>query len=296
MKHEPVRRHSLQGLLVALIAVLAGAWAAAGCSDGSPAGLPEAGPPHDLGLSHVHGLGINPADGELYAATHTGLFRLAIGRQPERVGEHMDLMGFTVGGPDHLLASGHPSPADVREGRWPPHLGLIRSLDGGRTWESVALLGAADFHGLAFVHGLVFGWDSTTGRLLVSADQETWEERSRLALFDLTVSPADPHVLLAATADGLLRSADGGKSWSSWESPSLVLLSWPRADQLWGIGPRGDVFSSKDAGVTWEAAGTVAATPEAFLASGDLIIVAVHGRILESRDGGQTWVVRWARV
>ncbi|MEX2658296.1 MAG: hypothetical protein WD232_01265, partial [Acidimicrobiales bacterium] len=28
------------------------------------------------GVSHVHGLGVNPGDGDLYAATHHGVFRI----------------------------------------------------------------------------------------------------------------------------------------------------------------------------------------------------------------------------
>jgi hypothetical protein len=44
----------------------------AGCSrTGPPSSVPV---DTDPGLVHVHGLGINPRDGALYAATHTGLF------------------------------------------------------------------------------------------------------------------------------------------------------------------------------------------------------------------------------
>src|SRR3712207_486131 len=80
---------------------------------------------------HVHGLGINPADGALYSATHTGRWRAPDGEtKASRVGEHYhDLMGFTVAGPNRFLASGHPgAQADL-----PPLMGLQRSTDGGRS-------------------------------------------------------------------------------------------------------------------------------------------------------------------
>ncbi|MCA1704355.1 MAG: hypothetical protein LC808_14275, partial [Actinobacteria bacterium] len=98
----------------------------------------------DPGPIHVHGLGINPVDGSLLIATHTGLFRAAKGRQrATRVANRFqDTMGFTVVGPNEFLGSGHPDPRE----KLPPFLGLIRSNDGGRRWRPISLLGERDFH------------------------------------------------------------------------------------------------------------------------------------------------------
>ncbi|MEJ7704408.1 MAG: hypothetical protein WKF47_12385 [Geodermatophilaceae bacterium] len=47
-----------------------------------------------------------PHDGVLYAATHSGLFRLPEGGDPERVANrYQDTMGFTVTGPNTFLGS-----------------------------------------------------------------------------------------------------------------------------------------------------------------------------------------------
>lgn len=81
----------------------------------------------DPGVVHVHGLGVNPADGALYAATHTGLFRLDDDGRVERIADrHQDTMGFTIAGPDRFLASGHPDMRDenLRVDGKPPLLGL----------------------------------------------------------------------------------------------------------------------------------------------------------------------------
>src|SRR5918992_2246739 len=71
-------------------------------------------PATDPGPIHVHGLGINPADGSLFIATHTGLFR--VGRDSQRavrVGDRFqDTMGFSVVGADRFLGSGHPDARD----------------------------------------------------------------------------------------------------------------------------------------------------------------------------------------
>ena len=130
---------------IATLALAAALAAPAGCGedDSGPAAPPEAGDP---GPVHAHGLGIDPKDGALLVATHTGLFRAPPGEtRMERVGKRMqDTMGFTVVGPSTILGSGHPDGRDDL----PPFLGLIRSDDGGRSWRPVSLLGTRDFLGL----------------------------------------------------------------------------------------------------------------------------------------------------
>ena len=43
----------------------------------------------DPGIEHVHGLGVDPADGVLYAATHYGLFRLPEGGEADARGRSL---------------------------------------------------------------------------------------------------------------------------------------------------------------------------------------------------------------
>ena len=78
-------------------------------------------------LEHVHGLGVNPADGMLYVASHHGVFRVDGQGDAEQIaGRTQDFMGFTIVGPNHFLASGHPGPHDDDQ---PSNLGLIESTD-----------------------------------------------------------------------------------------------------------------------------------------------------------------------
>ncbi len=72
----------------------------------------------DPGLVHVHGLGVNPSDGLVYAATHFGLWRLPETGQADRVGDvGYDLMGFTVVGPDHFMVVDRVEPVGPAR-RW----------------------------------------------------------------------------------------------------------------------------------------------------------------------------------
>ncbi|MBA3802551.1 MAG: hypothetical protein H0X22_06565, partial [Acidimicrobiia bacterium] len=90
------------GVVVLATGVFVGVRLAA--DDDSDAADPSAA----YGMSHVHGLGLNPADGSLIVATHNGTFRIpADSEDAERLGDSLqDTMGFTVVGPDHFLGSG----------------------------------------------------------------------------------------------------------------------------------------------------------------------------------------------
>jgi len=255
----------------------------------------------DPGVEHVHGLGVDPADGVLYAATHYGLFRLPEQGDPVRVADrYQDTMGFTVTGPNTFLGSGHPD--FVADPDFPTRLGLIRSDDAGESWEIVSLGGAADFHALHSAHGLVYGWDSGTGRFMVSADDgASWDVRSTLDMFDFAVSPTDADLLLATTAaQGLVRSIDGGRTWQPISNaPAVAVLSWAGEDSVFGVTTEGMVQQSADGGATWETRGDVGGQPEALLvdeSGGELMLyVGVSGRgILASADGGKRFTTRYA--
>lgn len=236
-------------------------------------------------LAHVHGLGVDPASGDLYAGTHYGLIRLPERGEPTRVGGLVqDFMGFTVVGPGHFLASGHPG--EDQDG--PSNLGLIESTDGGRSWQTLSLAGEADFHALEAKHGLVYGYHA--GQLMVSADKRTWDTRARIAMADLAVSPDDPQTVLATTRQGLARSTDGGRSFRVVDgAPLLALVTWPDTGRVVGVDPDGTVQVSTDGGTTWQQRGSAGGAPEALAASGQEVYVALAGRIVESGDGGHTF-------
>ncbi len=69
-------------------------------------------PAEPSAAAHVHGLGINPSDGALIVATHSGLLRAPAGEQravPYGASRQY-VMGFSILGPDRFVGSGHPDP------------------------------------------------------------------------------------------------------------------------------------------------------------------------------------------
>jgi hypothetical protein len=250
----------------------------------------------DPGPIHVHGLGINPNDGALFIATHTGLFRLgAEEKEAVRVADrYQDTMGFTVVGPDRFLGSGHP---DGREDL-PPFLGLIESSDAGESWQSISLQGEADFHALEArgdrVYGFGYDWESRDPQFLVSSDAgESWEPREFPEEFlSVAVHPADADTLLASGEASTHLSTDAGASWRQLSSGG-GLVAWASTREMLIVDGEGSVRSSAD-GADWQKVGQVEGEPAAFESEPEGLFVALHdGSIKQSTDGGKSWEVRY---
>ncbi|MEO3781192.1 F510_1955 family glycosylhydrolase [Micromonospora sp. B11E3] len=267
--------------LLGAAAALAANWREKGAS--TPASSPMEG---SEAFRHVHGLGVDPADGVLYVATHHGVFRVT-DSGAARVGDRrQDTMGFIVIGPNEFLASGHPAPGE--DG--PAHLGLMHSGDAGRSWQVLSLGGKADFHLLRVSGGVVYGLDSTSSALMATVDRTSWQTRSRIAAYDLVVDPNQPDILLAATEQGISRSDNGGRTWSLNGGPRLLQLYWsPRG--LLAVVADGTLLRSTDSGASWTPTGGRApAAPAALAVHDDVVYLATEdGRLLRSGDVGLSW-------
>ena len=255
-------------------------WESTKSGDGGDAAEQSAG-----GFGHVHGIGVNPADGRVYVGTHHGVFQVSEQQPPVLVSDRVqDFMGFTVVGPNHFLAGGHPGHGSSGS------VGLIESTDAGATWTSRSLEGRADFHSLQARHGFVYGYDHPTGELMVTSDLEVWDTRSHVGLGDFAVSPADPDVVVGVTDRGVVRSQDSGRTFTAPAGPVLLLVSWAEDGALVGVTPRGVVHVSGDGGRTWDTRGTLNGPPEAVeAASGREIYAAADSAVLVSRDGGRAF-------
>ena len=270
----------------AVVSVVAAAVVASGC-----ASQPADDHASAAELVHIHRLQQAP-DGEgVYAATHTGLYRIDAD-VVRRVGDAAhDLMGFTVAGPGDLLASGHPDLRDqslLVEGK-PPLLGLAASRD-GEQWEALSLLGDVDFHSLVAAHGNVYGLDAGSGDLMVSADRRAWETRAAGLLFtDLAVDPSNADVLVGASPEGVHTSRDGGQTWQPTSDQRLLYLSWTSAG-LFGLSPEAAIAVSRDGGGAWDDLAVLGGRPAALLATdAGRIFAATDRGVFVSEDAGRTF-------
>ena len=171
-------------------------------------------------LTHVHGLSYS-ADGQrLLIPSHHGLAVFGEGRWSRAAGPAHDYMGFSATR-DALYSSGHPAP---RSGLTNP-FGLIKSKDGGKTWQKLGLEGESDFHSLATSHGTntVYVFNphpnsrmKQSGVYYTRNDGLQWKRAAARGLSgelnSLAVHPTDSGVVAAGTDQGLYLSRDAGEN------------------------------------------------------------------------------------
>ncbi len=254
------------------------------CGQAGRAPAPTAGDAQPIG--HVHGLGVDPADGALYVAGHNGVFRVEDGI-PTRIADRwQDTMAFTVAGPGAFLASGHP---DLREDL-PPHLGLVESTDAGKSWTALSLQGEADFHALEMAGETLYGYDSRSGRLMSTTDRRSWKTIATGQYVDLAALPARSDRVLATTGTGEVHevSLEGGPR-PVGEAPPLLLIDSSPNGVVVGVTGSGDIFTSRGGRGPWKRVGQVPGSPAALTATDANWFLATEDAIYESRDGGTSW-------
>jgi hypothetical protein len=140
--------------------------------------------------------------------------------------------------------------------------GVIRSMDGGTTWQGQGAAGIYGISALA-VHPkraetIYVSYGEGPGGVATSSDGgRSWRHRSIPdAAVSLAVAPSDPDTLYVATFSGVARSVDGGDHWQLLPHPALqsfpltVVVDPQRSETVYvGTGDHG-VLRSTDGGAT----------------------------------------------
>lgn len=213
--------------------------------------------PRTISWQHVHGLGIDPVDRTiLYIATHGDFYQSISGAPPVKVDQkRADYMAFNAppkpGYP--LYSSGHP----ITGG----NTGLIKSTDGGKTWQLVSkvLEPPVDFHAMAVSKSdpnTILGFDSGARGLFKTTDAgKTWETLQPPEYISaLAIAPNDSNAIFAGTANGIFKSTDGGKSWNhlTYKGLSIFALSFDDDGVLFASVKTIGFIKSADFGESWE--------------------------------------------
>lgn len=276
-RHAPGRRRARTAFLLAPLLALAA------CSE-----APDAEPGQPLDVTHVHGLAVDPEDPQrVFVATHEGLGAWTEDGVERVSGSTADFMGFTIGPDGTLYGSGHPG----RGEDGPSSLGLIRSDDGGRSWEPVSLAGEADFHALAADDDGLVGYDANTGQLRLSPDGEQWEDVDAPDGFlDLAADPASARFLGTTGRGWLVASEDGGRTFDPVpEAPRLLLVDFFSDGTTLGVAADGSLQTGLADG-SWEDSGARAGEGLQAMAVGpDGTVWVLDGEGLRrSTDRGRT--------
>ncbi len=194
-------------------------------------------------------------------------------------------------GPGAVIASGHS-----RGGTLPQNAGLMRSLDAGKSWESISGLGEIDYHDIEVLGGnTIVALRVDQPDVQVSSDGgKTFEGRAAPAVaraVDITINPADSKQWAVGTEQGVFLSGNSGETWRQRETTFGARVAWAAPDALYSAGLDGKVRKSADGGKSWEEVGTIGAGPKDFVADpdGKLYAYVPGGKIRRSEDGGKTW-------
>ncbi len=171
-------------------------------------------------LFHVHGLSFSPDGKAIFVPSHTGLAVFRAGSWSEVNGPIHDFAGFSLA-ENAIYASGHPPEGSAL----PDPLGLVKSTDGGETWQPLALGGEADFHWVAAgyrsraIYVLSTQPNSAMpvpGLHLTRDEGRTWRRAAARGLegevFRVAAHPQQAGTVALATARGLYLSRDAGDS------------------------------------------------------------------------------------
>lgn len=269
-------------------------FAIGGDPGGSAAEMPAA------DTATVYSLAVDPKDGTLLLSAGAALSRLpATGGDAEPItatintggaeGPVTDLvLRFDASG--MLFASGHAAPP------LPQNLGLMRSSDGGKSWESVSGLDDADYHEIELAGQRVLALRADRPEVQVSDDGgKTFETRDPPAdspPIDVTVNPRKPQEWAVSSEQGVFISTNDGGSWRQRDVTFGPRLVWAKADALISIGRDGKVRRSPDSGRSWEELGGLPTGPRELTAGpdGELYAVLPGGELVRSADTGANWM------
>jgi len=301
-------------LLPALLVALA----LAACGEEEPVAEPAATPPAaasataeptepapaadgDGGASpYIGSLSVDPGDGTLMIGTGLGLYRLERDarrarriegalRGPGGAGTISANLELLYAGSGELVASGHPQDGDL-----PEDLGLVGSRDGGDTWTPVSGLGEFDWHVLERSRGVLAAVPAGGAELYVSTDEGATFTRAGVAPAppdELAIDPGDPDRWVAASAEGIASSSDGGATWRPREPVPGTQLAWAEPGALYRVDQGGMTWVSGDGGATWEQRGDAGGSPSTLdVGPEGALYLALPGAVVRrSGDGGRTW-------
>ncbi|MFW7342339.1 glycosyl hydrolase [Pollutimonas sp. H1-120] len=194
-------------------------------------------------LMHIHGLSYSADGKQILIPSHNGIAVYAQGRWSTMAGPKHDYMGFSATR-DALYSSGHPAPGSDAVNPF----GLIKSNDGGKTWEKLSLEGESDFHTLATSYGTnaiyVFNHQANSrmkaiGIYFTESDGMTWNRIAanglKTKVNSLAAHPNDAKILAVGAGDGLYLSRDGGNHFEQIIDRKQVLAQWFDLDgkRLW---------------------------------------------------------------
>ncbi len=238
------------------------------------------------------------ADGTLYAARQTGLYRLGEADEAQnlyqrwRPGEGLATLAVAVDASRDLLLAGI-------------HGGVARSTDGGRNWEAIAFRAPPPLVTcLTIAPGVdaaILAGTFEDGVFRSTDGGKTWRANNH-GLFDHSVNClalsqgfAGDGIVYAGASSGIYRSENGGKLWRDLQMPAdeevvLSLATSPDGAAIYAGTESHGLLHSADGGESWtQLLETDSAVNAIALAEDGTLVAQVDDAARRSRDSGGAW-------
>lgn len=229
-------------------------------------------------IMHAHGIAFSANGRQIFVPHQEGLAVFERGAWVRWPGPKHDFVGFAATR-DAMFASGVPDP----KSRQPNPLGLLRSRDGGMTWDRLGMQGESNFRHVAagWISNVVYVWNParnwgmpTAGLHHTLDEGRSWRRSRSLELSgevaSIAVHPRDARNVAVATSAGVFLSRDSGDRFAN-IAPKLQGFS---------------VFFDLDARRLWYGAfDTRARLWRAFIADGKAEEVSLPPLSAPDRDG-----------
>src|SRR5689334_23545403 len=173
-------------------------------------------------LVHVHGLSYSGDGKRLMIPSHFGLAIYENGKWSKAPGPEHDYMGFSATA-NSIYSSGHPAAGSNLVNPF----GLLRSKDGGKTWDKLALEGESDFHVMAtsWNTNAVYVWNPAPNSRMKQPglhstrnDGFSWTRVAAKGMeenpYALAVHPDDAKTVALAAPGGVFLSNDAGETFA----------------------------------------------------------------------------------
>ena len=169
-------------------------------------------------MEHIHGVGYTADGSRILFAAHSGLVAFSGGRWERVDAPAHDYMGFQAVD-DGFYASGHPASGSGLKNP----LGIVKSVDGGKTLIPLGLAGESDFHLMAVgyrTHAIYVVYErpnsamSSMGLFHSTDDAKTWTKSGASGLsgepIAVAAHPTEGGTVAVGTGSGLFVSKDFG--------------------------------------------------------------------------------------
>lgn len=256
-----------------------------------------------VSLTHIHGLGFTNDGTQLIIPAHDGLMSYSEGRWQPMEGNKHDYMGFNLVD-NGFYSSGHPAPGSELENP----LGIVKSIDNGKTLELLDFQGVEDFHGMAvgYKTHTIYAINSqpnlkmNTVGLYISRDEtKTWNKSGLNGLTgdmsSIAAHPTDSETIAIGTSSGVFVSNNFGEN--------FVRLALEQEVTAVAYGINGDLFIGGRTVLLRQTGNEIIPVVTPFLNSNDMITYIAQNplnmneivfttstmNVYLSRDNGISW-------